>query len=369
MSRLILPIALLVQAACMPSFDLPPATVPAELAANDSGVARAVVNVDHARRHVVVYAGPYHIPCMDEADHDLPHDLVGHTEPVVEFAWPVRGWLRGFAITLHREDGSEISRDLMHHLIGYNLDRRPLIHPGIERLFGAGLETKDVVLPEAFGVPVDEGNTLAFHPTWHNETGEDIHGVFIRVVLPYTPWRPEGIRIEGLPFHAEVNFSLDATTAFDLPPGRSEHSFEFVMPLDGGIIGASGHMHDYGLEMRLEDLDEGRVVLRLRGKRDREGKLLAMERKVYRSWFGLKDARVRLHEGRRYRVVGEYDNPTGRTLPFGAMAHIVGMFAPDDLSRWPVLDRESDEVKHDIAMIRGEIPRGAAAGGHHHHHE
>lgn len=359
--------ALLVTA-CMPSLKLPPASIPAELTAREGDELRAVVSVDHDRRMVVVYAGPYHVPAMEEMDHDLPHDLLGTTEPLVEFTWPVAGWVRGFGITLHDETGRELPRDLMHHIIGYNLDRRPLIHPGVERLFGAGLETKDVLLPEAFGVPVVEGSTLGFHPTWHNETGEDIHGVYVRVVLPYTPDRPDGVKIEGLPFHAEVNFSVATTTAFDLPPGRSEHSFEFEMPLDGGVIGAGGHMHDYGVEMRLEDLTTGQVVFRLKGKRDRDGKLLAMEQKVFRRWFGLKDARARLYAGRRYRVVGEYDNPTGRTLPFGAMAHIVGMFAPDDLSQWPALDPDDPDLQQDLAVLRGEVSRGGGGGGHGHHH-
>lgn len=368
MPRIVAVAILAAAAACVAPVEVPPAAIPVELAGLEMGAAQARVTVDSARRLVVVYAGPYHVPAAEAGHHDLPHDMVGHTERLVEFDWPIEGWLRGFMISLHDETGRELPRDLMHHLIGYNLDRRPLIHPGVERLFGAGLETKDVIVPEALGVPVRLGSNLGFHPTWHNETGADIHGVFVRVVLPYTPYRPEGVRIEGLPFHAEVNFSVNASTAFDLPPGRSEHTFEFEVPLAGGIIGAGGHMHDYGIAMRLEDLDAGRTLFVLRGKRDRDGKLLAMEQRVFRKWFNLKDARVRLEPGRRYRVVGEYDNPTGETIPFGAMAHIVGMFAPDDLSHWPDLDRDDPIVRLDVAVLRGEIPRGTGAPSHVHEH-
>ncbi len=34
--------------------------------------------------------------------------------------------------------------------------------------------------------------------------------------------------------------------------------------------------------------------------------------------------------------------PTGMTIPDGGMAHIVGLFVPDDLTLWPKLDRSTD---------------------------
>lgn len=368
LAPLLIVVALL--AGCASAPDYPPVAVPAELAAVAAGSPGTVVAVDPERKVVVVYAGPFHVPASAPMSPDIPHDMVGHNVPLIDFAWPTDGWFRGFHITLHDAAGAELPRDLMHHLVGYNLDRRPLIHPGVERLFGVGLETADIVLPEAIGVPMPGGTRLGFTVAWHNESGQDVDEVYLRLVFPFTPDRPEGVRIAGMPFHAEVNYQIEGTTAFDLPAGPSEHTFEFTMPINGGVIAASGHMHDYGVGVRLEDAATGRVLFSLAGDRDAEGKLRGIEQKVFRKWFGLRDARIRLEAGTRYRVVGAYDNPTGKVIPSGAMAHIVGLFAPEDIAKWPALDPNDPELLRDLAVLRGEAspdtPAAPAAAQVHH---
>src|SRR6266540_2353633 len=62
---------------------------------------------------------------------------------------------------------------------------------------------------------------------------------------------------------------------------------------------------------------------------------------------------IRLKAGHRYRVVGVYDNTTADTL-FGAMAHMVGLFAPDDLKRWPTINPADSSYQKDIADLRGK---------------
>ena len=135
---------------------------------------------------------------------------------------------------------------------------------------------------------------------------------------------------------------IGGRTSFDLTPGRSLQSYEFELPVGGGLLAASGHLHDYGRELRIEEAATGRVVTRLKAELDPEGHMVAVEQRVYRRFFNLFDARIRLEAGVRYRVVGEYDNPTGMTIPDGGMAHIVGLFVPDDLTLWPKLDRSTD---------------------------
>lgn len=361
-------VLLFLATACSSAPSYPPVAVPAELIALTADLPGVSISVDSARHVVEVYAGPFHIPASAPASPDVPHDMVGHNAPLVEFAWPADGWFRGFHISIHDASGAELPRGLMHHLVGYNLDRRPLIHPGVERLFGVGLETADIVLPEAIGVPMPSGTRLGFTVAWHNETGGEVHGAYVRLAFPYTPDRPEGVRIAGMPFHAEVNYQIEGTTAFDLPAGASEHAFEFTMPLDGGVIAASGHMHDHGVGVRLEEVGTGRVLFTLKGDRDADGRLRGIEQRVFRTWFGLRDARVRLAAGTRYRVVGEYDNPTGKVIPSGAMAHIVGLFAPDDPAAWPALDPTDPELIRDLAVLRGTPSPAAAVEPAHVHH-
>jgi hypothetical protein len=60
-------------------------------------------------------------------------------------------------------------------------------------------------------------------------------------------------------------------------------------------------------------------------------------------------------------VVGTYENPTGQVLVNGAMAHITGIIAPDDLSQWPRIDAADPEYQRDMASL---LAMGAQA--HHH---
>jgi hypothetical protein len=71
----------------------------------------------------------------------------------------------------------------------------------------------------------------------------------------------------------------------------------------------------------------------------------------------------------RYRVVGEYDNPTGETKIKGAMAHMVGLFVPDDMSKWPKIDPSDPTYQRDLAslQVRGEKMGGMEHGGHEGH--
>jgi hypothetical protein len=79
--------------------------------------------------------------------------------------------------------------------------------------------------------------------------------------------------------------------------------------------------------------------------------VIAVEQKVYRRFFKLLDARLRLEAGVRYRVVGVYHNPTGDTLPAGGMAHIVGLFVPDDVTAWPARDPGDPSYRMDVAAL------------------
>ena len=53
---------------------------------------------------------------------------------------------------------------------------------------------------------------------------------------------------------------------------------------------------------------------------------------------------------------GDYDNPTGELRVKGAMAHMVGLFVPDDMSKWPKIDLNDPTYQRDLAslQVRGE---------------
>ena len=100
----------------------------------------------------------------------------------------------------------------------------------------------------------------------------------------------------------------------------------------------------------------GKTITRVEPTIDGKGEVKGMRRRV----FGVSGDGIRLRAGRRYRVVAEYNNTTGSALVNGGMAHMVGLFAPDDLSKLPPIDPEDPTYRRDMESLEA---RGAA--GHH----
>jgi hypothetical protein len=258
-------------------------------------------------------------------------------------------------------------------LIGVNFERRQLAYPALERFFGIGTETGDVELPPSIGVPMSAGQQLAFYASLHNDTGQDLHRVYVRVAMDYTSRSRREDVTEVLPVYFDTDNRIGESNMWDVRPGQSEKAWEFTVPVSGGLLGVTGHLHDYGRHVRLEDAEPGRVLVQLDGRRDREGRIEAVETRIFRKWLGLRSDPLRLEAGRRYRVVGVYESPLEATVVDGAMAHIVGIFAPDDMSEWPELDADNEWVRLDLSALPGPLgeardPSSRAEGGHGAHH-
>jgi hypothetical protein len=114
--------------------------------------------------------------------------------------------------------------------------------------------------------------------------------------------------------------------------------------------------------VRLEDAETGKVITQVVAERAPDGKLVKVSRKL----FGVSGSGLRLKAQHRYRVVGDYDNPTGELRVKGAMAHMVGLFVPDDMKRWPAINPEDPTYQRDLAslQVRGDE---SMAGMHHDH--
>jgi hypothetical protein len=182
----------------------------------------------------------------------------------------------------------------------------------------------------------------------------------IRVRFAYSPTNLNPRPLNALPIYMDVNLTVGAGNSYDVPPGRSAKSWDFTMPLSGRLLGFGGHLHDYGTEVRLEDASTGKLVAVVKAARSADGKVA----KVSRSLPGVAGDGIALKGGRKYRVVGVYDNPTGQTIVRGAMAHIVGLFAPDDLTKWPALDLSDETLQDDLAFL-GEMGKASHAHSEH----
>jgi hypothetical protein len=330
------------------------------------------VTVDSSRHEVTLTTGPWSLPNMPPMeDHAMMEGAAGSDDaPVQHFEWPVDGWFRGFKYEIVDAKGTVLDRRLMHHMIVVNFDRRQLLYPAVERIAGAGSETDDASVPKTIGVPLSRGMDLGFYIMWHNESGEDLDGVYLKYTMLWTPTNQNPRPVTSLPLYMDVNLTVGGSNTFDVPPGRSEKAYEFTLPVGGRLLGVGGHMHDYGSLVKLMDVESGKELTRVTAKRDSSGKVLGISRKL----FGVTGDGLKLKANHRYRVVGVYDNPTGQLRPNGAMAHMVGLFVPDDMSQWPVVDKADPTMRRDLASLQvpgyedAAAPPAAAGNDHHGNH-
>ena len=321
---------------------------------------RVTVTVDSSRKELIVTAGPFDLPNMPPMDeHAMMDHGASHDTPIQRFRWPMEAWLRGFELELKDARGNPVPRDVIHHMIMVNFSRRMLLYPAPERLLGAGTETEDIKVPKTIGVPLEPGMDLGMYVAWHNDTGKDLHGVQMTLRMLWTPKNQNPPPVNSLPIYMDVNLTVGGSNTYDVPPGKSEKAHEFTLPVGGRLLGVGGHLHDYGVRVRLEDAESGKVLTVVEATRDSAGKVS----KVSRNLFAVRGDGLKLKANHRYRVVGEYDNPTGKTLVKGAMAHMSGLFAPEDLARWPAVDESDPDYQRDLASLQAR-GTGEGAAGH-----
>jgi hypothetical protein len=322
------------------------------------------VSVDSSRHELTVTSGPFDLPNMPPMDHAMMDLGMSHDTRLQRFEWPVDGWFRGFRVELVDARGRRVPTHVMHHMIMVNFSRRQLLYSAAERLMGTGTETEAASVPKTIGVPMKPGMQLGMYIAWHNDTGADLQGVQLKLTMLWTPKNQNPPPVNALPIYMDVNLTVGGTNTFDVPPGKSRKAHEFTLPVGGRLLAVGGHMHDYGSRVRLEDAESGKVLTQVVAERDAQGKLMKVSRKL----FGVSGKGLQLKAGHRYRVVGEYDNPTGELRVKGAMASMVGLFVPDDMKQWPAIDPRDATYQRDVASLQD---RGAGAGsmpGMHHGH-
>jgi hypothetical protein len=294
----------------------------------------AAVRVDSAKHLVVITAGPWDIPSAAPGPRS---EHSGHVEPPPQrFVWPVNGWIRAATLRLLTSTGVQVPHGMMHHLEVVNLGRRELFYPAAERIIGFGKETEDLRLPSSIGVPMTAGMPMAIAGAWTNTTGADLHDFRVELTVEWLPQNTVPRPLSVLPVTMVVIHSMFDESGFDLPSGTSTWSRDFSLPVNGRILAAGGHLHDYATGLALQDVSVGttpRQVLALGTKHDADGHLVGVGRLLP----GIMGGGIRIKQGHTYRVVSTYDNQTGAMIPGGAMTHLVVLFAPDHLDAWPAV--------------------------------
>jgi hypothetical protein len=281
------------------------------------------------RGDLVFELGPIELPA--NAGHDEIHQPAPLTVAV-----GVDGWLRGYTIELVDSAGRTVPQTVVHHVNVIIPQKRELFSPIMLRLAAAGAETAPVGLPWFLGYEVRQTDSVLVSAMFHNPTAVGYGGVRLRVRMPLTHKRLIGA-MAVYPFYMDV-MPPAGSHSFDLPAGRSERYWEGSPAIGGRILGISGHMHKYGVALRLEDRTDGHLIWEGKPTVDEKGEVNAMPIKRFVKTFG-----VGIKTDHVYRLTAVYENPTGAPVIDGGMGALGGVFLPRDSIGWPQVDRANPE--------------------------
>lgn len=321
-----------------PSTTRPPSPPPPPLAGELSDLPAARVTADARRGELVVELPPV----------DLPAGAGHHStdQPPVSLAQlPVGGAIYGFRTELVDEAGRQLPPELIHHFNVLDPSHRELFLPIAQRLAAAGKETGVVRLPKLlFGAPFTQGANVVASAMLHNPTRTSYHGVRTRLVLSYVPDKRPWPLFRSFPWQLDVGFPV-GDKSFDLPPGRSERSYEGSPAIPGDIVAIGGHLHEYGVSIEFSDATTGEVIWRAEPVRDAQQDVRAMP---IGKLYGLTHIGAHIVPDHRYRVRVVYDNPTGRVVPQGGMGVVAGLFVPDGDVPWPTVNPNESLYQEDL---------------------
>jgi hypothetical protein len=268
---------------------------------------------------------------------------------LMRFTFPVDGWLRGVKLRLTDKSGKVLSRRLIHHINVVNFSRRQLFYPVPERIIALGQETEDIRLPATVGIPVNSSMPMALLIMFDNESKDEVKGVTVEMSIEYSPANLVPKPLSVLPGYMDVVYPVAHDVDFDLPAGPSKYTADFKMTVPGRIIGVGGHAHDFATGISLLDVTSGapKPVVKLKTTLHTDGHLLAIERLLP----GVTGAGIRLQEGKTYRLLGTYNNTTGKLLVKGAMIHLALLYAPDKVDQWPKVNPADADWMKDVARL------------------
>lgn len=303
------------------------------------GLPAARVTVDRRLGELTIELPPVDLPA-GTGHHSL------NNQPSVSLAeLPVAGAIYGFRTELVDEAGRRLSPELIHHFNVLDPTRRELFLPIAQRVAGAGKETGAVLLPKLlFGAPFAKGATVVASAMLHNPTSVSYRGVRTRLVLAYVPEKRPWPLFRSFPWQLDVGFPV-GDKAFDLPPGRSERSYEGSPAIPGKVVAIGGHLHDYGVRIEFSDATTGEMIWRAEPVRDARQDVRAIP--IGKLW-GLTHIGAPIVPEHRYRVRVVYDNPTGKVLPQGGMGVVAGLFVPDGDVPWPTVNPNESLYKEDL---------------------
>jgi hypothetical protein len=306
---------------------------------------QATVRLDQAERQLVIELPPVEVPAAHHGD----EAMVGL--PLCQLHVPVSALLHSARVELLDASGRTLPHTLLHHFNLSDPDHRELFLPIGLHLLAASRETPMITVPRLlFGLPLERGQRLIAGAMLANTSAQAYHGVRVRLVLHYVPGGRPWPLYHAYPWAIDVQYPLgrppNGSKAFDLPPGRTERSWEGSPAIAGTILGLGGHMHDFGVSLELTDVTSGQVLWHGTPITDGSGRILTFPLARFYNWHRLG---MHVVPGHRYRLTAVYDNQTGRPIRDGGMGAVAGLFVPDRGATWPPVDVQDTLYQQDLA--------------------
>jgi hypothetical protein len=290
---------------------------------------------------------------LDLGPIDLPahamHDAVRQPPPLA-IRVPSDGWMHGYSVDVFDSTGAMVPHVVLHHLNVIAPERRELFSQIMLRVAAAGSETAPVELPPVIGYRLHAGDSLLVSAMLHNPTDRAYPGAHLKVRLEFSDvswWRHP---LSVYPFYLDV-MPPAGSHSFDLPPGRSERYWEGRPSVAARILALGGHLHKYGVSLRLEDRTTNEVLWEAKPDTDADGDIAAIPIKKFLWNFGLS-----IYADHVYRLVAVYDNPTGAPIPDGGMGALGGVVWPSSSQAWPAVNRRDPEYQYDVAYSWRRLP-------------
>jgi hypothetical protein len=319
-----------------------------------------IVN-DTVKHELTILIGPLELPPMDmSGGHAGETEMPGMVlPPIATVKIPVGIALYAFSYDAVDSTGKHVSSSVVHHINLIDPEHRELFLPISQRVLAVGRETGSQRLPSfLLGYPLAAGQSVVVSGMFDNPGMATMKGITVRVHLEYVPAGRTFPLFSVYPWQMDVSFPA-GDKDFDLPPGKTTKSYEASPAVAGRLMAIGGHTHAYAQRLALEDVTAGSVVWEVKPVLDKYGEVDRIPiGRLYRT------GGTKIYPDHKYRVVVEYDNPTGKVIPLGGMGVVGGIFMPSAKS-WPTVDT-SDRLyaldrEHYLREVHGNFAALEAA--------
>jgi hypothetical protein len=293
---------------------------------------------------------------VDEAAHVItlregPMNLPAHTDhhkaaQPAEMTWtiPVEGWLLGYTPRLVDAASGAVPGNLLHHTAFWNVNRPDFLCKNKEEhIFGAGSEMNVWPPIPGYGYHVQKGDQIRIETMVYNPTATDYPSVWMEVAIQYLP-AASPAPVKSV-YPAWIDVQECGNSGYELPAGKSTKTGIVAVLFNGALLGVGGHLHDYGRQLLLADATTKKEIVKLDAKVDEQGRLLSTPIVTFFETGGYA-----LKRGEKLEVTAAYDNPTGKSIPEGAMGIVVGYFVPEGDAGMAALRRVKKPIAKKLAQ-------------------